>query len=114
VTVPVPVIVPVPVFVTVFVTMLVTVAVLVLVLVAVPVLMTGRVVMIVRMPVPFAHRGAPALCSLFCHGEAGSTRRIRCTAMAAPKPLSMFTTTTPDAQLVSIAKSAVKPESAVP
>ena len=34
---------------------------------------------------------------------------IRCTAMAAPKPLSMFTTTTPEAQLVSMAKSAVKP-----
>jgi len=39
---------------------------------------------------------------------------IRPTAMAAPKPLSMFTTVMPDAQLVSMANSAVKPARAVP
>lgn len=41
-------------------------------------------------------------------------RSMRTTATAAPKPLSIFTTVTPDAQLVSMPSSAVKPESAVP
>jgi hypothetical protein len=41
-------------------------------------------------------------------------RRMRSAANAAPKPLSMFTTVTPDAQLVSIPKSAVIPCSEAP
>jgi hypothetical protein len=39
---------------------------------------------------------------------------IRCTTIAAPKPLSMFTTAMPDAHDVSIAASAVSPPSAAP
>jgi hypothetical protein len=42
------------------------------------------------------------------------THTMRCTASAAPNPLSMLTTVTPLAQLVNIANSAVKPFSAVP
>ncbi len=41
-------------------------------------------------------------------------RSIRATATAAPKPLSMLTTVTPEAQLVSMPSSAVRPEKAVP
>ena len=66
-----------------------------------------------RMPVPVprnekfppAHAGANCFCCVAI---------IRPTAIAAPKPLSMFTTVMPDAQLVSIANKAVKPASAVP
>ena len=36
-------------------------------------------------------------------------RRMRAAANAAPKPLSMFTTVTPDAQLVSMPSSAASP-----
>lgn len=39
---------------------------------------------------------------------------MRMTATAAPNPLSMFTTVTPDAQLVSMPSRAVKPDRAVP
>jgi len=39
---------------------------------------------------------------------------MRPTAMAAPNPLSIFTTVMPEAQLVSIPNSAAKPERAVP
>jgi len=42
------------------------------------------------------------------------TRSMRITAIAAPKPLSMLTTVTPDAQLVSIPNKAVKPSNATP
>ena len=38
----------------------------------------------------------------------------RPTAIAAPKPLSMFTTVTPEAQLVSMPSIAVNPARAVP
>ena len=47
------------------------------------------------------------------HGEL-PRRSMRTTATAAPNPLSMLTTVTPDAQLVSIPNSAVRPERAVP
>ncbi len=41
--------------------------------------------------------------------SAPGARIKRNTAIAAPKPLSMLTTVTPDAQLVSMPKSAVRP-----
>jgi hypothetical protein len=41
-------------------------------------------------------------------------RSMRATATAAPKPLSMLTTVTPEAQLVSMPSKAVSPENAVP
>ncbi len=46
------------------------------------------------------------------HGSTGARRRT--VAIAAPKPLSMFTTVTPEAQLVSMPKSAVMPANATP
>lgn len=48
------------------------------------------------------------------HVAAHPLGSMRCTAMAAPNPLSMFTTVTPAAQEVSIEKSAVNPPSAAP
>src|SRR3972149_561345 len=42
------------------------------------------------------------------------SERILNAAAAAPTPLSIFTTVTPGAQLVSMANSAVNPERAVP
>lgn len=94
VSVSVSVIVCVPVIVRVSVRVIVFVIVVVRVTVVVAVLVHGcaRVVGVVSQP----------------------SRRMRCTAMAAPKPLSMFTTRTPEAQLVSIANRAVKPPMAVP
>ena len=94
---PVDVIVAVPVG----VVMVVRVAVIVIVRIAVIVIVRMAVVVIVIV----AHPCAPWLLR---------SSKIRCTAIAAPKPLSMLTTTTPDAQLVSMAKSAVNPPSAVP
>lgn len=41
-------------------------------------------------------------------------RSMRTTAIAAPNPLSMLTTVTPDAQLVSMPSSAVSPSNATP
>lgn len=75
-------------------------------IVAVPVVVSMAVPMIVIMPVPVTH--------VVPSSTRSRKHAIRCTAIAAPKPLSMFTTVTPLAQLVSIAKSGVKPESAVP
>jgi hypothetical protein len=46
--------------------------------------------------------------------EESFKKRIFTAAAAAPTPLSILTTETPGAQLVSIAKRAVKPERAVP
>lgn len=86
-------------FIVVRVRVIVRVGVRVIVRVRVPVIVRVCVPVIVRMLVILAH---------------AQSFKIRCTAIAAPKPLSMFTTTTPDAQLVSIAKSGVKPPSAVP
>lgn len=51
------------------------------------------------------------------HGDAGfacCADSMRPTAIAAPKPLSILTTVMPDAQLVNIPNSAVKPLRAVP
>ena len=80
--------------------------------VPVPVIMSGRMIVIVIVPVLvlvfLAHHGLPSPTLAF------GSLRMRWTAIAAPKPLSMLTTTTPEAQLVSMAKSAVKPPSAVP
>ncbi len=93
----------------VIVAMPVGVVMVVIVRVAVIVIVRIAVIVIVRMAVVVivivAHPCAPWLLR---------SSKIRCTAIAAPKPLSMLTTTTPDAQLVSMAKSAVNPPSAVP
>ena len=72
--------------------------------VIVVVIMIVAMIMVVIMPVVRHQRGS-------LRRSASSRRTI---TMAAPNPLSMFTTLTPDAQLVSIPKSAVKPPSAVP
>ena len=55
--------------------------------------------------------------SLFAHAEACALSCVaimRPTAIAAPKPLSIFTTVMPEAQLVSMPNMAVNPASAVP
>ena len=52
-----------------------------------------------------AHFGLPAV---------GRETTSRTTAMAAPKPLSMFTTVTPDAQLERSPNSAVRPPNDTP
>ena len=67
-----------------------------------------RMIVIVPVIVLVTHHGLPSPALAF------GSLRMRWAAIAAPKPLSMLTTTTPDAQLVSIANSAVKPPSAVP
>lgn len=87
---------------------IVRMSMLIFVSVRVSVLVLVRVIVIVPVIVLATHHGLPS--PAFALGSL----RMRCAAIAAPKPLSMFTTTTPEAQLVSIAKSAVKPPSAVP
>jgi hypothetical protein len=83
----------------------------VLVSVRVRVLVIVLMPMIVIVPMPVMRMPLP-------HHAFSSTitscPSIRCTAIAAPNPLSMFTTTIPEAQLDSIANSAVNPPSAVP
>ena len=114
--VPVAVRVPVVIIVAVLVAMAVAVLMSVLVIMSVlifligPVIVIGPVSMLVRVIVIVlrAHHGLPSAALAF------GSLRMRWAAIAAPKPLSMLTTTTPEAQLVSMAKSAVKPPSAVP
>jgi len=74
-------------------------------------LMLMPVPMPMRVPVPPNEESRPTHVAAACFCWVAI---IRPTAIAAPKPLSMFTTVMPEAQLVSIANSAVKPPSAVP
>ena len=73
--------------------------------------MRMRMPVSVRVPVPPNEkpRATHADANCFC-----CVAIIRPTAIAAPKPLSMFTTVMPEAQLVSMANSAVKPLNALP
>jgi len=91
-----------------------TVTVTVTVTVAVPVPVPVPVTVTVTVPVP-----VPVVVILVV--GAGAVRHhstvtplIRLAAYAAPKPLSMFTTVTPDAQLLSIASSAAMPPKLAP
>ena len=83
-------------------------AVVVIVLVIVVML----VLVIVRVP---AH-DASKLGGLVTRLRHGRTTPLNCrtTAIAAPKPLSILTTVTPEAQLVSMPNRAVNPDTAVP
>ena len=56
----------------------------------------------------------PRRCASSRRSAERRTRRIRAAANAAPNPLSMFTTVTPEAQLVSIPSSAARPWKAAP
>jgi len=77
------------------------------------VMMMVMMIVIVIVIVPVAVSKDP-LAAHDCVAGLCCTDSMRPTAIAAPKPLSILTTVTPDAQLVSMAKSAVKPDSAVP
>jgi hypothetical protein len=99
--------VPVPMLIILVIVMMMMVPVLVVVVVVMAVIVI--VVMFVTMTVSKnALAGHECVICLCC------TESMRPTAIAAPKPLSIFTTVTPEAQLVSMPKSAVKPDSAVP
>lgn len=65
-------------------------------------------------PAPFAGRLRCAALPRSRSSRAHSFGNMRCTTIAAPKPLSMLTTATPEAHDVSMEKSAVKPLSAAP
>jgi hypothetical protein len=78
---------------------MVRVRVIVMLVVVVRVVVLRRVTKDWKLP-----HGAPFCCVVI----------MRPTAIAAPKPLSMFTTVIPDAQLVNMPNRAVKPDSAVP
>lgn len=93
---------------------LLVVVVVVVVVVAVRVVVIVGVRMVVIMIVPVIMGVIVIVVMLVALPHVAQSLRIRCTAMAAPKPLSMLTTTTPDAQLVSMENSAVKPFMAVP
>jgi hypothetical protein len=128
----VPVLVLVLVRVAVIIPVVMVVMVAVVVRVAVPSMAMETVVVIVTVAVPRlrswpARLGSSllspgaALCA--CDAALGPTQapapriwflRIRATAIAAPNPLSMLTTATPEAHPVSIPKSAVMPPSATP
>lgn len=96
----------------------VAVRVLVIMLVRVLVVVLRVRVLAARVVVVVVVSGVPVGRVSIRHGEAVSalaTARAPCrdsertTAMAAPKPLSMFTTVTPAAQLESMPRSAAKP-----
>jgi len=95
----------------VFVRMAVLVRMAVFVFLVLVMMMVGAVVMVVLRVMTMAMREE----TIRAHELTSRlTESIRPTAIAAPKPLSMFTTVMPEAQLVSIPNSAVKPDSAVP
>lgn len=61
---------------------------------------------------PLLHDSSDGARRRALHGSTGARRRTA--AIAAPKPLSTLTTVTPEAQLVSMPKSAVMPANATP
>ena len=87
----------------------VVVVVRVVVVVVVGVVLRMVVVVVVRMLV-----GAVGVGVVVLHLPCACTRRMRAAANAAPNPLSMFTTVTPDAHDVSIPSSAASPSNAAP
>lgn len=71
---------------------------------------TAMVMMVVRRGVLLFHRGPRGVRLVHAPGRRVSRTR----AIAAPKPLSMFTTVTPAAQLDSMPSSAAMPPSEAP
>jgi hypothetical protein len=95
---------------------IVRVSVVVMRVVVVVVVLVPVIVVVVLVPVIVVVR-MTSMTSLAAPAHAPSTccvRSMRTTAIAAPKPLSMFTTVTPEAQLESMPNMAVSPPSETP